>query len=356
MTKMQFTLAAAALLPAAATLAQVDPRFIDVPREGGPRVAVPSDPPVNPANTVLYDTLWITDTFAVNAGVGNAIGGSTPFPSLGTIDSQFADDFDLDATYQINVVIADFMLFYPADHPEEGFWIQFYADDGDKPSEDVYAEVVALDWDATYVGEFVGRDSFRYEMDISAAGIVLGPGRWWVDVQPLDIDKGGWYWANAALDITPPIGAHAHVRDGWLAHGNNYFGLWGSPTWIEHNLRGRGTPSMRLEGQEVGAGPSLTVSGTCPGSMTAEVSGATPRGPVVLGFAMRTGSVIIPSGPCRGTQLGLGPQGLQQVATLRADANGDVTFRGNAPGSACGGFVQAIDGATCETTNVEQVQ
>lgn len=105
------------------------------------------------------------------------------------------------------------------------------------------------------------------------------------------------------------------------------------------------------------SGPSLAkTGGTCPGSMSYQVTGATPGGQVGLIFSASTGSFVIPgSFACAGTTLGLGSSGIQLVANTAADGSGTANFRGNAPQSACNRFLQGIDVTTCGTTNVVQI-
>lgn len=309
-----------------------------------------------PAGTVLYDTLWITDEGAANAGVGNAIGGERAFPSLGTIDSQFADDFVVEEPTQITQVYVDCQSFFNGDEPDEGFWVQFYASNGSIPAEAVHAEVTLTDFTSEFKGMFAGRETYRYTLDLTDANIVLDAGNWWMDVQPLDVADGGWFWSLSVLDLTPPEGDYAHVRDGWLAHGNNYYGLWNSTTWLEHNFRGRATPARRIDGTLVGDRLQLSLNGSCPGGMRLQVAGATAQGTVGILLGLREGSYTIPSGPCQGTTLGLAGQGLRLLATPRADGNGEVTLSRNVPGGACGQFLQAVDGATCDVSNVVEIE
>ncbi|MFG0330392.1 MAG: hypothetical protein ACF8PN_10895 [Phycisphaerales bacterium] len=101
-------------------------------------------------------------------------------------------------------------------------------------------------------------------------------------------------------------------------------------------------------------GPSLTVAGDCPGQIELGVSSATPNGTVAFVFARNTGSITIPSGPCAGTALDL-DSSARLVDTVTADASGDASLTGNAPAVACGGFVQAVDVASCTATNVAQL-
>ncbi|HEX9792814.1 MAG TPA: hypothetical protein VGC54_02415 [Planctomycetota bacterium] len=99
---------------------------------------------------------------------------------------------------------------------------------------------------------------------------------------------------------------------------------------------------------------SLTITGPCPGSVTVDVSGATPSGSVAFATALGTGSFVIPGGfPCAGTVLGLSSAGITHRTTRTADAAGNISFPATAPAGACGRlFVQAIDLTTCATTNV----
>lgn len=101
----------------------------------------------------------------------------------------------------------------------------------------------------------------------------------------------------------------------------------------------------------VNAAPSLSITGTCPGQVQLDVTGATSGGTVAFVYASGPGSVTIPSGVCAGTQLGLNASA-RLINTVTADGNGDATLVGNAPAVACGGVVQALDVSTCTTTNV----
>ncbi|MFG0329347.1 MAG: hypothetical protein ACF8PN_05545 [Phycisphaerales bacterium] len=131
--------------------------------------------------------------------------------------------------------------------------------------------------------------------------------------------------------------------------------LYDEPLWLNESVFvdgwRHGFNTYVLAG---GGGVSLTVNGTCPGQLSADVTGATPNGNVALIYARNTGSVTIPSGVCAGTQLGLDNSAML-VDTARADANGEVTFSGNAPSGACGGYVQALDLSSCDPSNVEQL-
>jgi hypothetical protein len=219
------------------------------------------------SQVVLYDTLFITTQGLTDAGIGNCIGGARVFPSLGTTDAQLADDLVVQAPTLLTLVTVDVSTFDPGDMPDEGFRVQFYADAGGVPSETLHVETIATSYTHAPLAPVSGFDAFRFEIDLSGAGITLAPGTWWMDVQPLDEAHGGWFWSSARLDLDPPIGNPAHVRDGWLAHGTSANGLWNSTTWFPHSFRGMGTPARKLEGTAPGPScrPDLTTSAV-PGS------------------------------------------------------------------------------------------
>ncbi|MBL1219182.1 MAG: hypothetical protein D8M59_17020 [Planctomycetes bacterium] len=98
--------------------------------------------------------------------------------------------------------------------------------------------------------------------------------------------------------------------------------------------------------------PTLEAVGDCPGRMVLTAKGMTANGKVAFVYAYAEGSVIVPSGPCAGTQLGL-----NRTAALGsvefADGNGVAELITNVPGAACGKVVvQALDLTVCVTTNV----
>ena len=104
-----------------------------------------------------------------------------------------------------------------------------------------------------------------------------------------------------------------------------------------------------------GIQPMISITGNCPGSVTVDVTNASPNSQVGLLFGLNTGSTVIPpSFACAGTQLGITAQ-VQLVNNRLTDANGNATFIGNAPASACGRYLQVIDVATCNTSNVIQI-
>ena len=101
--------------------------------------------------------------------------------------------------------------------------------------------------------------------------------------------------------------------------------------------------------------PVLTLDGSCPGMLRAEVSRGRPNIGAILLFASETGSFTIRHHSCSGTRLGLGGRNLREVAAKLLDNTGFAFFEGTAGSRACGGYLQIIL-STCETSNVVQIE
>jgi outer membrane protein assembly factor BamB len=97
-------------------------------------------------------------------------------------------------------------------------------------------------------------------------------------------------------------------------------------------------------------GPVLAMTGPCPGAVTISVNGATPGAQVSLYSSKRAGSTTITTGSCVNTTLDL--MRARLVATGTADTNGSFTLRIRLNARQCGQLMQAIDLATCATSNV----
>lgn len=99
------------------------------------------------------------------------------------------------------------------------------------------------------------------------------------------------------------------------------------------------------------AAPTLSLTGTCGGTMTATVTGAVPGASVALLTAASPGSAVLPPGPCGGAATGLAAAGFSHRATLVADGWGFASMSATVPAGLCGHSLQAID-ASCTTTEV----
>lgn len=101
-------------------------------------------------------------------------------------------------------------------------------------------------------------------------------------------------------------------------------------------------------------GLTTSLTGSCPGVMTATVYGGSPGGTVALEYSNNAGSFTIPAGyPCTGTRIYVGlPLLAGSPLTDTADSAGTTVFSGSVPAGLCTSLrVQAIDVNTCNTSN-----
>ncbi len=97
----------------------------------------------------------------------------------------------------------------------------------------------------------------------------------------------------------------------------------------------------------------LEATGVCPGTVTFQVTDATPGATLAIVRGTGEGKVTVPFGPCPGIQLGL--SGSELVTTVVADPDGSFLVAPTLGGSTCGVHLQVMDTASCTTTNVVQV-
>src|SRR4030095_7775898 len=97
-------------------------------------------------------------------------------------------------------------------------------------------------------------------------------------------------------------------------------------------------------------GPTLSATGTCPGTGTFSVSGATPGASVQIWAGKRAGSTTVTTGNCSGTMLNLAKARL--LTSITADANGNGTVRMRVKSKRCGLLLQAVDLDNCAISNV----
>lgn len=88
----------------------------------------------------------------------------------------------------------------------------------------------------------------------------------------------------------------------------------------------------------------ISITGSCPGSMTLDVTGATSSGLVGLVYGT-LGSFEVPHGPCAGMFLGISNPTF--VGAFPADATGSLSLNYQVPAGLRGKWVQAVDVATC---------
>lgn len=97
-------------------------------------------------------------------------------------------------------------------------------------------------------------------------------------------------------------------------------------------------------------GPTLVVTGACPGLSTFAITGADPFGPVGIVYGP-AGSLTLPSGPCAGMSLDIAAPTIAGI--FGADVTGGLTFSATLPAGACGATVQAVDLNNCAPSNAE---
>jgi hypothetical protein len=104
---------------------------------------------------------------------------------------------------------------------------------------------------------------------------------------------------------------------------------------------------------ELGAAPALTLSltGTCPGEVTIDVTTPDPDQDVLLLGGTGQGTSFVPFGPCAGTELDLVFG--RQWRSVTTDENGEASLTRTAFSGWCGRYLQALD-RQCSTSGVAQ--
>ena len=97
-------------------------------------------------------------------------------------------------------------------------------------------------------------------------------------------------------------------------------------------------------------GPMTSVAGSCPGTVTITVRGATPDGQIAIAWDQGYGRFTIPGGDCPGTVLDLASPVL--VGIFAADGTGSFEATRDLGAFECTGWVQAVDVTSCAVTNV----
>ena len=97
----------------------------------------------------------------------------------------------------------------------------------------------------------------------------------------------------------------------------------------------------------------LSILGTCPGSVTIDILGATPNGKVAIAWSRSLGGATIPRGVCAGTEVDLSDPRL--LAMVTADSGGGYSATPSLPPGACGAYLQAVDLESCAVSNVNQI-
>jgi len=220
--------------------------------------------------------------------------------------------------------------------------------------------------------------------DIAVTNIPHGVGEIWAamiwDMYWLLVDEYGWgdVWTEPdsgpglalqlvidGMKLQPCNPNFAEARDAILdADVANNGGANRCLIWDAFAKRGMGVSAdaggpSNTDGTEAfdtpancdAVGLELSISGSCPGSMTVEISGLTPGGSVGVGLSQTPGSFELPSGSCAGTTLNLGrPLVASQIIT--ADPSGTAILNANPAAGVCDSRLQAVDLTTCEVSDV----
>lgn len=173
---------------------------------------------------------------------------------------------------------------------------------------------------------------------------INSPGVYYLAVSQYNADPnsaGGLIWANSPFNVErAPDGPGAgSPLISWTSSGT-------TSDVYTINLTGAGFGNA--------GGYFLSIAGQCPGTLTVSWSGATPSVTQGIVFALNTGAFVIPTGPCQGTALGLGTQGLRLVNTI-STGSGSGSVNGAAGTGACGGYLQLVEVPSCDTSNVAQI-
>jgi len=191
-----------------------------------------------------------------------------------------------------------------------------------------------------------GRDEFLLEANLGGSAFNLAPGNYHVGIRLVGVGSGQAFvvvTSGANAVGTPP------GNNGRTFFQSNFFGYPLPTDW--QNLVGAGTWDVSY-GLVCGGGYVLSLTGECPGTVRLEWSGADPDRQQGILIARNTGNVVVPNGPCQGTQLGLGAKRLR---LHRIISTGEGVGAVSAETQACGWYVQLIQTHSCATSNVAQV-
>ena len=149
--------------------------------------------------------------------------------------------------------------------------------------------------------------------------------------------------------VDPDTGA---LVDSWVANdgGNNPQGLAATNSGTVWQTSWNSNLLSEFDTGGGASGPSLSISGTCPGLITIDVTGAGAFAGVALAYGA-AGSFTIPGGACPGTVLGI--SGPTLAGIFGADASGTLSLSVNVPAGLCGLTVQAVDTGSCSASNTD---
>ncbi len=211
---------------------------------------------------VLYDSTDMTDNQTYSDDLTSVIGGAGSFGGgKNFTDSQVCEDFLLTGTFDITSVTGDFFT-HPDENavPEDGILVEFFSDVVGTPAESPFAAVLTSQFTVTHFTDtvfgFNSRDNIaRITVDLSAEGITLDPGTWWLSIVPVNVSAGAngfnYSWLRTEFLVSGNI---THARDGGIDHGTGMPGIYGPDDWTPVDEIGSNEPgdvSMKIEGTPV---------------------------------------------------------------------------------------------------------
>lgn len=216
----------------------------------------------------------------------------------------------------------------------------------------VYSSSTNIQWnDAGYYGmvtkNILSSDNtltLTYDQPVASVALELSAFQGYSDSTIITVYNAGGAVIHTSSPIAVPgaVGVPWSYQAGSIGKVTVQSQVWSWSTMIDNHEFGT-------------AGPRLSRTGSCPGSSTFTVTGATPGGTVAIAMSGSLGSFVIPGAyQCAGTVLGLG--GIPTlVGTLNANANGVGSRTVNLPAAVCGRYLQMVDLSSCTTTNVIQM-
>lgn len=169
-----------------------------------------------------------------------------------------------------------------------------------------------------------------------------------------------WYQVGVqVLDIDPAMGKFSLVAsfDTTAAAGNTGFsGNWGVYPFLGENriLASDTSTGLWVLRTTLGGAPTLSVNGSCPGSVTVTVSGASPNAEVGVISSPNTKGWTKGGQLCNGTLFELSEPFTLPPKFLGTNSSGDGSRSMTLPAGSCN--VEAIDLKSCQTTNAVTVE
>ena len=217
---------------------------------------------------VLYDTTSMTDNGTFSAFVPSQISADSPTDPNLLGDMNAADDFSLSGTTDLTSITGDFLS--TAAFGGEGVLVEFFSDLGGTPSEAptaTYFATAGSGLSVTTLDVGIPEATFlRFTVDLSAAGISLGAGDWWVSMVVVHETTPSQIYRQLRQEGFQN-GHEVHVRDGGLDHANGIQGVWGVDDWTAISFFGNqvGDIAMRIEGTVIPGPSSLALLGLAGG-------------------------------------------------------------------------------------------